>query len=254
MQPADQMKEKTIDPGRYRVLAIDLDDTILDFRANAAWSIEKAFLIWNLDYSSQVLNTFMEINEGFWERIEKGELSFEELRRIRWDTIFQALEITDVDGQLFEDTFRKHLNESHFLMPEADQALRKLSEIYELMIISNGADQTQKSRIQKAGIEDLFFDILSSEEAGYKKPDPRFFECMQQRISDHTGKTEKEEILIIGDSLAADIQGARRSGYPCVWLCPERLRHEKKNSSTQFRADFEAENWNELLSLLSGSD
>lgn len=234
---------------RIRVLAVDLDDIILDFRANAAWSIERAFREWNLDYSQEVLETFLKINEGFWQRIEKGELSFEELRKIRWNTVFSALEIKGIDGEVFEDSFRKYLNESHILMPDADTALRKLSENYELMIISNGAGYTQKSRIQKAGIEDVFFDILSSEEAGFKKPDPRFFRFMHQRIENHIGTSDIDEILVIGDSVTADIQGACLCGYPCIWLNPVNARSSKQRSA--YEPDFKASSWIQILSFLN---
>ena len=60
----------------------------------------------------------------------------------------------------------------------------------------------QLSRLKSAGLFSYFSDVFVSDEMGFEKPDSRFFSKCLHRIH-----FRPEEVLMVGDSLQADIAG-----------------------------------------------
>ena len=80
-------------------------------------------------------------------------------------------------------------------------------------IVTNGSP-SQHCKCRAAGLDELVPFIIVSEEAGYRKPDPRIF----RDALEATGLTAPEEVMFVGDSPVADIEGARRFGMRAAWL------------------------------------
>lgn len=68
----------------------------------------------------------------------------------------------------------------------------------------------QMSRIQSAGIEKYLEKIFLSEQIGYEKPSPQFFEKCFAQIPNF----KKEEALILGHSLTSLISGRKKCRDP----------------------------------------
>jgi 2-haloacid dehalogenase len=64
--------------------------------------------------------------------------------------------------------------------------------------------------------------VSTSEACGFAKPDVRFFEQTAQMAKPFL----KNEAIIIGDRLEADILGANRYGIESCWFNPGRLANE----------------------------
>ena len=62
-----------------------------------------------------------------------------------------------------------------------------------------------------------FSDILISEDIGVAKPNKEFFYAVFKRI----GSIEINKVLLVGDSLTSDIQGANNIGIDCCWFNPK---------------------------------
>ncbi|MEY8380573.1 HAD-IA family hydrolase [Ileibacterium valens] len=245
----DREKSKTI-KNDIRLLAVDVDNTLLDFDACAFDCIRKSFDQWKLPFNQKVFPTFMEINEAFWRKIERNEMSFEEHHKIRWNTIFAALGITDVDGEEFEVTFREHLYDSHICIKGALEAVEILSKKYPMMIVSNGAGQQQKQRIEKAGLRPYFFDVLTSMEVGCKKPDPKFFDVLFDHAKAKVKDIQREQILVIGDSLITDVQGAISSQMNALWFHPEaKIKMDEEEELAEVIL-YGGNDWNDVVDFL----
>ncbi len=80
-------------------------------------------------------------------------------------------------------------------------------------IVTNGSP-SQHGKCRAAGLDELAPFIIVSEEAGYRKPDPRIFRDALKA----TGLTAPEEVMFVGDNPVADIDGARRFGMKAAWL------------------------------------
>lgn len=59
---------------KIKVLFLDIDNTLLDFDAAAAWAMEQCFQKAGLEYKSEMFAAFTEENNKIWQRIERKEL------------------------------------------------------------------------------------------------------------------------------------------------------------------------------------
>ena len=80
-------------------------------------------------------------------------------------------------------------------------------------IVTNGST-TQRGKCRAAGLDRLAPFIIVSEEAGYKKPDPRIF----RDALVVTGLTAPEQVMFVGDNPEADVDGAKRFGMKAAWI------------------------------------
>ena len=95
-----------------KVILFDIDNTILSFDEYVKESMKNGFRKFEIGiYEDDMFNIFNQVNTGLWHAIEKGELDFEGLKKIRWNMIFERLGIS-ADGEAFEKYFRECLFES----------------------------------------------------------------------------------------------------------------------------------------------
>lgn len=74
----------------------------------------------------------------------------------------------------------------------------------------------QFAKLDRLGLLDRIDFLVTSEEAGAEKPDPRLFGLCVEKAGCAPG-----ECLFVGDSLAQDVRGALDAGLRAVWLCPQ---------------------------------
>jgi putative hydrolase of the HAD superfamily len=86
---------------------------------------------------------------------------------------------------------------------------------YELHVITNGFAQVQDRKLERSNLTPYFKTITNSELAGAKKPNPIIFEHALQVAS-----ASKNNSVMIGDSLDADVQGALDFGMQAVFFNP----------------------------------
>ena len=99
------------------------------------------------------------------------------------------------------------------LFPDSRPALEELARLgYRLGIISNNVD-TLARRLDGLGIAPFFGTVTVSQEARAEKPAPGPFRLALERAG-----CRPDEAVHVGDSVLADVEGARRSGLVPVWL------------------------------------
>lgn len=209
-----------------KTVLIDVDNTLLDFSAGAKNAIIDGFDEYKLDYSPKVYEVFNKINHMLWVKIEDGLLSRDELYRIRWNTIFSELGITNVNGESFERGFRARIAETAIPVDGSIELLSYLHKKYTVIVASNASFSQQFNRLKKAGMTKYIDKIITSELAGFSKPACEFF--------DYCIKTaelgDKSRIILIGDSINADIIGGQNYGLKTCWFnfynaeCPDNVK------------------------------
>ncbi len=108
------------------------------------------------------------------------------------------------------------VTQEHWL-PEKDAlpvlaALKKAG--YRMAIISNAADEANTQKlIDKLGARQYFEAIVISAAAGIRKPDPSIFTDLLE-----TMRLQPSQVVMVGDTLKADILGARNAGIFSIWL------------------------------------
>lgn len=196
-----------------KAVLIDIDNTLLDFNESARVAAKLAFEKYNLPYNESVHPTFLTINNGFWDKIQTGEITREYLHAERWNTILRELGIF-FDGRIIEKVFLENLNFCATPMEGALEILEYLSKKYLLCTASNAPYEQQLKRMKCSGIDKFVHKKFISEALGATKPDSAFFEACFKGIAPIT----KEETIMIGDSISADINGAKAVGLKTVWF------------------------------------
>jgi putative hydrolase of the HAD superfamily len=118
----------------------------------------------------------------------------------------------------FEDDYVRICPTKTNLFPDAHETLEYLSAKYPLYLISNGFKESQDIKISTTGIGKYFQHVIISELVGVNKPDKAIF----QHAIDLAGAT-KQDSLMIGDSLEADVMGALNFGMDAIFFNPNGL-------------------------------
>jgi HAD superfamily hydrolase (TIGR01549 family) len=118
------------------------------------------------------------------------------------------------------------------------------SNNYQLGIFSNaGDDQDVQELIEGFGIRPYFDFVLTSAACYYRKPHPRAFEMALAQWS-----IPSYDAVMIGDSLEADIYGAKSLNMRTIWLA--RRAQFNEDDVQRIKPDFSLQNLNELLPTL----
>ena len=106
--------------------------------------------------------------------------------------------------------------------PDSIAALRKLKAAgVRIITIANFSDRMLRENAERAGIVDVFEELLSTEVNGTYKPDPRAYALGMQRLG-----LKKEEVAFAAFG-GWDAYGAKSFGYPTYWVNRFNLPTEK---------------------------
>ncbi len=210
-----------------KIILIDLDNTLIDFNECARHSIINSFKKHGFTYTENVFDTFITENVKIWKRLEKGEIDKPFLRANRWNIILGKLGI-DFDGTIIEEEFENGVAKHAFPVDGAYELLDYLSEKYDLYVVSNGFRFVQESRVKIGGFDKYFKELFLSEDIGIQKPDVRFFDYCYEKI----GHPPKEDLILIGDSLSADIKGGNNFNIETIWFNINNAPHNPEIKAT----------------------
>jgi YjjG family noncanonical pyrimidine nucleotidase len=192
----------------------DLDHTLWDFDKNSVLAFDKIF---KANHPTIDTNRFVEIyvpiNQACWKLYQVDKITHEELRYQRLKQTFDQIhyEISDAEIDQIAHDYIAFLPDSNLLFDGTIEVLDYLFPKYNLHIITNGFAEVQTRKLRNSGIEKYFKTITNSEKAGVKKPHPNIFEFALS-----LAKAEKENAIMIGDCIEADVQGAIDFGMRAI--------------------------------------
>ena len=196
-------------------LFLDLDDTILDFHKAERLAISRTFRSFGLEPTDQVLERYHVINRQHWERLERGELTRDQVLTGRFQMLFEELGIP-AQPQAVAKGYEHNLGLGHYFLPGAKEALDTLRGKYRLFLASNGTASVQHSRLTSAGLYPYFEKVFVSQALGANKPSRAFFDACAAQIPGF----DPRKALMVGDSLTSDILGGINAGMKTCWVCP----------------------------------
>lgn len=213
-------------PKQYKHLFFDLDHTLWDFEKNAEETILHLYETYQLSQYGKFSSTdfykkYSYINHRMWRQFHEGKISQQELRSQRFylTLIKLGLEPQQVPAGLHE-AFTSICPTKTAVFPYTHETLAYLKSKYVLHIITNGFQDVQAIKLRSCNLGQYFSEVITSETVGCTKPDKRIF----QHALACTG-VKAEACLMIGDSLEADILGAKNMGIDQVFFNPERKKH-----------------------------
>lgn len=194
----------------------DLDHTLWDFEKNSALAFETVFKMQDIDIiMTEFLKFYVPINRAYWERYRKDEISQKELRYGRLKDTFDLMQYTIEDDLIIflSQEYLHFLPKYNHLFEGTIEILEYLKPNYNLHIITNGFAVIQENKLNNSYITHYFKSITNSEMAGVKKPNPFIFEYALDLAN-----AKKENSIMIGDCLEADVQGALDAGIDAIFF------------------------------------
>ena len=186
--------------------------------------------------------------EGLWARFLGSDPNLKRLRTwastYRREAWFSALADHGVSDLSFAEelsaTFLLERRARHTLFSDVEDSLTHLRGIYQLALVTNGAPDLQREKIQGTNLARFFDTILISGEVGVGKPDCRIFGLALDALA-----ASPFETVMIGDSLTRDILGAQRAGLKGIWL-----DRSGSGATDQVKPDVQITNLSQLHGLL----
>ena len=192
----------------------DLDHTLWDFEKNSALAFETIFKMQNLAINMpDFLHFYVPINRAYWEKYRKDEITQKELRFGRLKETFDLLKFAIADDLIdfLSEEYIFYLPKYNHLFDGTIEILDYLKPKYNLHIITNGFAEIQGNKMNNSYISHYFKTITNSEMAGVKKPNSLIFDYALD-----LAQAKKENSIMIGDCIEADVQGALNAGLDAI--------------------------------------
>lgn len=198
-------------------LILDLDDTLCDYQSakkNAIKRIDRE--LEQYDMEPEVFWAIYEKVESLLEiKLLDGEISWREYRERRFHDALKAIcDHCEVLSGILNNIFMQEGNANIDLF---DDVLPVMSRVKAQGIIpailSNGPSDGQREKIRHLGLDKYISHIYISEELGVSKPHKLIFDFALRDLA-----TEASKVLMIGDSIEHDFEGARQAGIRCVLI------------------------------------
>jgi len=133
------------------------------------------------------------------------------------------------------------------LMPGVSEALPRISVPLAVWANTRTANEAELRRyLDRGGIGNLFRWVVTSVDAGFRKPESGFFDVALSRC----GLT-REQVLFVGNQLNTDIVGGEQYGVRTVWLSGRAYRSADETlSAREVHPTYTIRTIQELPSLL----
>ena len=225
-----------------KVILWDIDGTLLNFLKAENVAIKKCFESHKLGQcTDEMIERYSVINKKYWERLERGEISKTEVLVGRFEEFFASEGIATDCAADFNEEYQVRLGDTICFNDEGYGLVKNLKTKVKQYAVTNGTKVAQKRKLEKSGLGELFDGVFISDEIGIEKPNVGFFDYVWSQI----GEYDKDEVLIVGDSLTSDIQGGNNAGILCCWYNPQKLVNER-----DLRIDYDISNLQEILEIL----
>lgn len=130
--------------------------------------------------------------------------------------------------------------------PGAEEALEYTSEHYEVGLITNGGERTQKAKLKTLGISNVFDVTMFCDPSQGISPKPAL-DPFRRALSGLSASAEMT--IYVGDSHTSDVVGADKAGFQSVWVPPNR-QHETHPSDPDPAPTHRIESLTELPEIL----
>lgn len=229
---------------RYRQIIFDVDDTLIDFAQTENSSLKALFAAHHWPLTTELRRQYHAYNQGLWRQLEQGKISYAELSWRCFHDFIQQHFHQEIDGLEVMAEYRSYFAAAHSLLPGVKDSLKYAKrQGYQLAVLSNGEQYMQNKRLRDAGINDYFDLVITSEEAGFSKPDPHIFDFFFSH-----SQVGPSETIFFGDGLQSDILGAEQYGFASIWY-----NHRHHQNTLDLHPLAEVTTYAELVKLIQNN-
>lgn len=206
---------------KYNCIMMDIDNTLLAFDAAEHKALLETLQQFSLPCDEAAVSRYHEINSSLWGELNKGKIRRDKLVVERFDRFVKEIGAAAKAAEL-NRAYTEHLATHADVIPGAEEALQELAEVATMIAVSNGTESVERGRLKLSGFEKYFDDIFISEAVGVSKPNPKIFQMAMRKL----GIEHSDKVLVVGDSLSADIQGGVNAGLDTCWVNMNGLENE----------------------------
>ena len=209
----------------FRAVFFDLDETLLDDDAAMREALARTCAALARRHpgvdAERLANSYLTVSDDFWRSLggvprASGSQASNGLD-IRTEVWGRALAAHDRDlAHLAGEAaavYGEERSATYRLYPDALPAVEALRGRLFLAVITNGPGDTQREKLRRTGLAGHFDAVFFSGELGVGKPDPAIF-----RRALALADVPAADAVHVGDSLEADVAGARAVGLATVWV------------------------------------
>ena len=152
--------------------------------------------------------------EGHWPEVRALRQWAPTYRRETWRLALADQGLTDQElAEQLAERFGIERRVRHEVFEDVTATLESLQAWCTVALVTNGASCLQREKLEASGLSQYFDAVVISAEVGVAKPEPSIFTHALSQL----GST-REDGVMIGDSLARDVEGAVAAGLRAVWI------------------------------------
>jgi putative hydrolase of the HAD superfamily len=202
-------------------IILDLDDTLIAFDAvaNPTWQrlCDRYARQVPLCDPTRLYQAIQDVRTWYWSDPERHKWARHNLAQLRRAIVRQAFETLGIDNVALAhdmaETYAAQREALITLFPWAEETLRYLRDHQvALALITNGAAQPQRQKVQRFGLEHFFTSILIEGEVGYGKPEEAIYRRALEDL-----KLPPEAVWSVGDHLEWDVVVPQQLGMRGIW-------------------------------------
>ena len=203
-----------------RAVLFDLDDTLFDHRRSARAALAALHRVHgrgtDLDAFERQHTRFLEVMH---REVLAGRVGLDEARRERFRRVFLEFDIalSDPDVDAVASAYRSGYMTARRALDGAAELLTALRRHARIGIVTNNLLEEQRDKLDYCGLAPLVDALIASEDVGVSKPDRGIFDIALDRLG-----AAADEAVMVGDSWANDVAGARHAGIRAIWFNPDR--------------------------------
>ncbi|MEX1176951.1 MAG: YjjG family noncanonical pyrimidine nucleotidase [Nitriliruptor sp.] len=201
-------------------MLFDLDGTLFDYEASEAAAVAATLEEAGTPSTDEVVALYREVNARHWRALERGETTAAELRLARWAEVFETVgSAPTLDVAALAERYLEHLAAGTHLVADAEAVLEELSATHAIAFITNGLADVQRPRLASSPVGRFAEVVVISDEVGAAKPDGAIFDAAFAAM----GSPPRDDVVLVGDSVTADVAGGIAYGLTTVWFDPAGL-------------------------------
>ena len=166
--------------------------------------------------SDDMIARYSEINDSFWKRLERGEITKAQVLVGRFEQFFSEYGISTERVYEFNEKYQPRLGDTIVYCDDSYNIVKSLKGKVRQYAVSNGTVTAQTKKMKRSGFGELLDDVFLSENIGAEKPNIGFFEKVFEKIQ----PVDKNKTIIVGDSITSDMQGGINAGIKTCLYAP----------------------------------
>jgi HAD superfamily hydrolase (TIGR01509 family) len=253
--PAPQ-EDKQTTPASARpslkAVLFDLDDTLFDHSHSILCAVEalrEGYPTLEAAPLEELVYHYSRLLDELHPQVMAGHLTLDESRMERTRRLFARYGVTlsEAEAARLAAHYRAVYQATRRAVPGAHALLERLRPHVRIVLVTNNLIEEQRDKVHQCGLEGLIDELVTWEETGIAKPDPRMFQIALSRVP-----CSVTEAVMIGDNWEADICGAQRAGLRAIWLNRQGIACPDPSLAREIRALEPVEAILDLLAINAG--